>query len=75
MLSVEDLTQFALEPDNIASFGLRFLIYIRDAVMLGGGRVVDDLIKAVVNINKKTISVQDIVHSSIDQSADEHAPD
>jgi len=43
--------------------------------MLGGGRVVDDLIKAVVNINNKTISVQDIVHSSIDQSADEHAPD
>lgn len=34
--------------------------------MLGGGRVVDDLIKAIVSINKKTVSVQDIVHSSID---------
>lgn len=70
--SVEDLTQFAVEPDNIATFGLRFLMHVRDQIMLGGGRVVDDIFKAVVNINKKTITQADIITSSIEQSAEEN---
>jgi|688.fasta_scaffold2665791_2 hypothetical protein len=47
-------------------------MHVRDQIMLGGGRVVDDIFKAVVNINKKTITQADIITSSIEQSAEEN---
>lgn len=46
---------------------------VRDQIMLGGGRIVDDIVRAIVNINKKTITQADIVTSSIEQSADENS--
>ena len=72
-LSVEDFTQFAMDPENMTSFGLRFMMTVRDQIMLGGGRIVDDIVRAIVNINKKTITQADIVTSSIEQSADENS--
>lgn len=49
------------------------MMTVRDQIMLGGGRIVDDIVRAIVNINKKTITQADIVTSSIEQSADENS--
>jgi len=49
------------------------MMTVRDQIMLGGGRIVDDIIRAIVNINKKTITQADIVTSSIEQSAEENS--
>jgi hypothetical protein len=62
-----------MDPENMTSFGLRFMMTVRDQIMLGGGRIVDDIVRAIVNINKKTITQADIVTSSIEQSADENS--
>jgi len=45
-----------MDPENLSSFGLRFIMMVRDQIMLGGGRIVDDIFRAIVNINKKTIT-------------------
>jgi hypothetical protein len=62
-----------MDPENMTSLGLRFMMTVRDQIMLGGGRIVDDIVRAIVNINKKTITQADIVTSSIEQSADENS--
>lgn len=56
-MSVDDLAQFALDHENIASFGLKYLIFIREQAMIGGGHTIEDIFKAVCSIHKKTIDI------------------
>jgi hypothetical protein len=52
-MTADDLCAFAMEPKNIASFGLRFLLEMRNRINLGGVRAANDVVKAVANITLK----------------------
>jgi hypothetical protein len=53
-MSADDLGHFAMSRNNIASFGLRFMLLNQDNLNLGP--IVDDIIQAVVNITKRTLT-------------------
>ena len=53
-ITADDLAAFAMEPKNIASFGLRFLMDVRKKINLGGAKATEDVFKAVANITMKS---------------------
>jgi len=69
-MSIEDLAIFALDHENISSFGLKYLIFIREQAMLGGGHTIEDIFKAICSIHKKSIEPPELVVESNEVSAE-----
>jgi len=44
-----------MDPDNIASFGLKFLVAFRDQILVGSNDIVSDIFEAIFNIVRKEV--------------------
>lgn len=74
-MSVDDITHFATQKGNIAGFGLEYLVRVRDQIMPGSHRIVENVIKAVISISKKTLAHSEHARddaSSMDMNSDQN---
>ena len=54
-MPLQDTVNHAMDPDNIASFGLKFLVAFRDQILVGSNDIVSDIFEAIFNIVRREI--------------------
>ena len=52
---LQDTVNHAMDPDNIASFGLKFLVAFRDQILVGSNDIVSDIFEAIFNIVRREV--------------------
>ena len=54
-IPADDMAYVAMKPENLASFGLNFIIRMRDQILLGSENIIEEIFKAIFRITKKEV--------------------